>query len=935
MHTHGGKHWTALGLVAAILMLGAAFLTGLQTENVTAQTDTTLCTTVVRDALREVGSNCDRLSRNSVCYGFNRVRGQFTQAVPANFFTRPADRGELTVFSRIETSALNLQNNIWGIALMSVQANLPQTLPGQNVLFMLVGDTQVENAVAPGRAFMGGMISPVVTRLPAALYSDPSTTQPVIANVPLGVTLQADAVTQAGDWVRVVYDGQPGWLMVNVIDAPNGLNLPVYTPQTRSPMQAFYFRTGIGSLDCFEAPSVLVVQGPQNLRVNINANGADMQLGSTVVLTTLPIDPRSLRLLFPDYTGQERVGALMQVTTLDGVATIYPGTDNEVIVRAGETAVTCLTENRNLGIDGVANDRRVISGCSWVTRDLGLGDLDSLIELEGFELIYPITLPVGTVSTVSSEPPFIPPTETPSGPPPATFTPTFTLTPSLTPTFAPSVTDLNITKTVDNANPAVGALVEFTVRITSFGPDNATGVVVNDVLPPGLVYESHVVSAGSYNAATGVWTVGNVNVDVNYTLTLRATVAANPPGTVLTNTASITALDQTDPVGGNNSASASVTVSAADLAISKSVDNTTPFEGETIVYTITVENLGPHSASGIVVNEPLASGLNYLSHVVTQGGYVPDTSTWTVGALGVGQSATLTITVEVLSDTGGTTITNTASITGSSLPDPNTGNNSASATIEPISVPQAYLSIIKLVNDDTPLSGDVVEYTITVYNGGPDIATSITVSDLLEPGQSFVSATPSQGSYNPVTGVWDVGGLGVDDNATLTILAQITASVGTTINNTAEITASVPIDPDTSNNSDSVTLTVVQPTADLGVFKAVDDDTPIEGQFIVYTVTLTHNSGDSVSGVQVEDIVPTGLTYVDHTVSQGSYNPGTGIWDIGSLDAGDSVTLMLGVTVDIGTVGQTITNTATIINNGWTDPISTNDQASVDVVVQP
>ena len=920
--------WAAL-IFTAVVVLGTAVLMGSGTDSVTAQTEAARCAAIVRDALREVGSNCDRLSRNSACYGFDLVRGSFTQAVPAHFFTRPADRGELSIFERIQTFALNLQNKTWGIALMSLQANLPQTLPGQSVVFMLVGDTRVENAVAPDRAFVGGMVSPVVTRLPAALYIDPSTRAPLVANVPAGVTLQADAVTPEGDWVRVVYEGQPGWLMVTVIDAPNGLNLPVYTPQTRSPMQAFYFRTGIGTLDCFEAPSVLVVQGPQKLRVNINANGADMQLGSTVALNTLPVDPRTLRLLFPNYTGQEPVGALIQVTTLDGAALIYPGTDQEVIVRAGRTAISCLSENRSLGIDGIATDRRVIAGCGWVTRDLGPGELDSLVELEGFELLYPISLPPGTVSTMTSEPP-------PIDPPPATIIPPVTPTPTLPPTFVPSVSDLSLSKSVNNPNPSVGALVEFTITLTLLGPDSATGVVVTDLLPPGLVYASHSVSAGSYNAAAGVWTVGDVNVGGTYTLTLSATTAPNPPGTVLTNTAAVTAFDQTDPVGGNNSASASVTVAAAaDLALSKTVDHTTPLEGETVVYTITVQNLGPNAAGGIIVNEPLASGLDYLSHTQTQGSYSPVTGIWDIGALGVGQSAALTITVEVLDDTGGTTITNTASITGSSPPDPASGNNSASATIEPINVPRADLSIIKQVDDDTPPSGGVVEYTITVYNSGSDPATGITVSDLLEPGQVLLTFTPSQGSYNPITGIWDVGALGDDDDAALTISAQITAPVSAIIHNTAAITASTPSDPDLSDNSASVILTVVALTTELGVSKTVDDDTPVETQLVTYTITMTHNSGDPVSGVQVNDPVPVGLTYAAHSASQGTYNSSTGIWDIGSLNPGDSVTLLLSVTVDVGTVGQTITNTAAIINSGWTDPISTNDQASADLVVQP
>ena len=53
--------------------------------------------------------------------------------------------------------------------------------------------------------------------------------------------------------------------------------------------------------------------------------------------------------------------------------------------------------------------------------------------------------------------------------------------------------------------------------------------------------------------------------------------------------------------------------------------------------------------------------------------------------------------------------------------------------------------------------GDTITYTVTLSNNGPNTATGVQVTDLLPAGLSFVSATPSQGTYDPGTGLWTVG----------------------------------------------------------------------------------------------------------------------------------------------------------------------------------
>ncbi len=98
--------------------------------------------------------------------------------------------------------------------------------------------------------------------------------------------------------------------------------------------------------------------------------------------------------------------------------------------------------------------------------------------------------------------------------------------------------------------------------------------------------------------------------------------------------------------------------------------------------------------------------------------------------------------------------TNSATITHSDQFDPDTGNNTASATETP---QQADLVLSKSVDNPTPNVGDTINYTIILADNGPDSATNVQVTDVLPSSLTFVSATPSQGTYNPVSGLWTVG----------------------------------------------------------------------------------------------------------------------------------------------------------------------------------
>ncbi|HIK27318.1 MAG TPA: DUF11 domain-containing protein, partial [Oscillatoriaceae cyanobacterium M7585_C2015_266] len=489
-------------------------------------------------------------------------------------------------------------------------------------------------------------------------------------------------------------------------------------------------------------------------------------------------------------------------------------------------------------------------------------------------------------------------------------------------TLSQQVADLSVNKTVDNPNPTVGQNIQYTITLTNNGPSAATGISLTDQLPLGLTFISATTSQGTYNSGTGVWNVGNLANGATATLTITAKVnTANPT----TNTAQITAVDQTDPNPANNSNSVTIPQASADLSVQKTVDNPNPNFGQIINYTVTLTNLGTGDATDVEVKDKLPDGLIFLEAIPSQGTYDSTTGIWSVGNIANQVTATLTIKARVNTANA---ITNTAQVTASDQSDPNPNNNSSSLTI-----PQqgADLSVSKTADNFNPPPGTNVTYTITLTNSGPALATNIKIKEQLPPGLTFVSATAETGTYESSTGVWTVPSLAPGASTRLQITA--TVNTGERFTNSAQITAVDQADPEPTNNQASLTLP--SGGADLSLNKTVNNSNPSPGQNITYTLTLTNNGPENATGIQVTDKLPSGLTFVSATPSVGTYNPTTGIWTVPSLAQGASATLQITATVN----AVPVTNTASITAADQPDPDSTpgnnneseDDQSSVTI----
>uniref|UniRef100_UPI00389023A2 hypothetical protein n=1 Tax=Methanobrevibacter sp. TaxID=66852 RepID=UPI00389023A2 len=208
-----------------------------------------------------------------------------------------------------------------------------------------------------------------------------------------------------------------------------------------------------------------------------------------------------------------------------------------------------------------------------------------------------------------------------------------------------SLVDWTVNKSVNETNPTIGDVIEYTVTVVNNGPSNATGVVVNEKLPDGVVYVSDN-SAGKYNPTTGVWNVGELQANETATLTVK--VRVNKVGEI-TNFVDV---NSTQDITNPDDAKDNVTINVKDLdkvdiKVTKTVNNTRPYLGDLVVYTITISNIGKTTATGVIVYEDLLYGLNYISDD-SNGQYDSYFGMWNIGVLNPGETRVLNIVVQVI-----------------------------------------------------------------------------------------------------------------------------------------------------------------------------------------------------------------------------------------------------------------------------------------------
>ena len=477
--------------------------------------------------------------------------------------------------------------------------------------------------------------------------------------------------------------------------------------------------------------------------------------------------------------------------------------------------------------------------------------------------------------------------------------------------------DVSITKT-GPAEVDAEATVTYTLTVSNAGPTAATNVSVTDQLDPQLTFISATGDGFTCGVdATNKVTCTRATLGAGTSATITITARAPPEGGTVTNVATVSATEPDPNQGNNTSATVTTTVRPrADVSITKTGPATVD-AGAQFTYTLTVSNAGPSTAHDVTVTDQLPAGVTGVS--ASGGGFtcnynsVTNTVTCTRASLAAGASAQITITATAPNEGG--TLANTATVTARE-PDPNPGNNTSN-TVTTTVVAAADLAIDK-TGPTTPVNaGANFNYTIAVTNNGPSTATNVTVTDVLPPGVTFVSASGGGFTCTETAGTVTCtrGSLAAGATATITLTVTAPNEGGTIAVNTARVTANE-ADPNQGNNQDTAPAITVTPQADLSITKTDSPDPVFANGTLTYTVTVTNAGPSTAAGVVVTDNLPAGVTFTSATPSQGTCTPpangdgGTVTCNLGSLAPGASATVSIVVTAPAE--GGQITNTASV-----------------------
>jgi uncharacterized repeat protein (TIGR01451 family) len=168
------------------------------------------------------------------------------------------------------------------------------------------------------------------------------------------------------------------------------------------------------------------------------------------------------------------------------------------------------------------------------------------------------------------------------------------------------------------------------------------------------------------------------------------------------------------------------------------------------------------AATNVKLKDSLSGSQDLLNSTASSGEFDSNGS-WLIPSLPAGSSATLTLSTKI---TDFNPLNNTVKLISADQP-----NSAAVApSVANIQPRQIRLTLNQQTDNNSPTIGDPVTLTLALANDiNASTATGVLVGDPIPEGLTFQSSNPSQGAYDPKTGIWSVGVIAPGQNATLAI----------------------------------------------------------------------------------------------------------------------------------------------------------------------
>ncbi|TKI94099.1 DUF11 domain-containing protein, partial [Bacillus wiedmannii] len=375
---------------------------------------------------------------------------------------------------------------------------------------------------------------------------------------------------------------------------------------------------------------------------------------------------------------------------------------------------------------------------------------------------------------------------------------------------------LNPQKTATPETVTLGDIITYTISLQNTGTIPANNIVVTDTIPVGTSFIQDSVTINNVpqptaNPSTGI-PVSTLAPSESATISFRVLVTSIPPNGEIQNQGNVSFQYQPDPtkppVSVTTPTPTTITpVNVGTINPIKTADKSIVSVGDTITFTITFQNEGTIPIADISVTDSLPAGTSFIPNSVTINNIpVPNANPSTgilVGNLDPAESVTISFQVRVITLPANRMITNIASITYTSQPDPTRPPVTTTTTTPPITIevnPNVPNTFIKTANVNSVELGDFITYTLTFTNNGATPANNLLITDPLPPEVTFypnsvtVNGVSRPGS-NPTIGIL-IETVNPGESVIVRFIVQVTSTPQNgLIRNTARVRYTVRPDP--------------------------------------------------------------------------------------------------------------------------------------------
>lgn len=494
------------------------------------------------------------------------------------------------------------------------------------------------------------------------------------------------------------------------------------------------------------------------------------------------------------------------------------------------------------------------------------------------------------------------------------------------------------TKTTPIQYADLQTIIPYTISITNNGNIQVENIIVTDIIPANTSFiENSVIVNGTArpndNPLSGIQ-IDNIPPNTTATILFQVRVTSIPQTNPISNTSTIEyeyTVPDRPPITATIISSAAVTeIHHANLNSNKTVDLAFATVGDTLTYTITLNQTGNVSADDVVIQDIIPQGTTFIENsVIVNGETVPGVNPVSgipIGTIIVGRDAIASFQVTVTSIPTPNELNNKAITTFNYIVNPNNlpVTNTTTTNTVTTTVQNDNVVAIKSVNATNALPSQTLTYTITITNSGNVTIEDLLAIDTVPVDTIFITGSVTinginQPNANPENGI-PLGNLAPNESVVITFQVTISSStLQTAINNDASVSYTVTIDPNEppitiTKQTNVVTTTIVDPM--VGIAKIANKSITITGDIITFTLDVFNHSPIPTISTSILDTIPAGTTFIENSVTINgilfpNIRPDTGI-NIGSLSADGVATITFKVLVTSIPSNSTIINSATV-----------------------